>query len=373
MKIFKYVLVLLILLIGKNAFSIIEQNSSENEFVSKIDEFNKNTTLQYISTLKDKDDSINLIQLRKLLSNQNYDINLFFELLDKCKFSKTKENLSLKIDSIKKISSNNFNLFFQKIENLNINSLKDIEAYYLSERENLAPDFQSSLSEVNQIPLEPILEEKEVNLLEIKNIIIFILLVLIIVYIISNQNLKKKLKNQKRDLKRINNQQNLAYKIQSESDTNYNLQRKLKEKDEEIDDLKRKLKEKDEEIDDLKRKLEYKVNSEIESDVKIKYFRAPISNGSFSVEHQSDKIEIANTMFKFEIQKDEKTAKFEFCGDEKSIKHAINFSEKNIEIVCDYTNTKDNFKSQIINIEPGIVELQDQIWIVKQKAKIKFQ
>jgi hypothetical protein len=378
MKIFKYAVVLFILLMGQKAFCIEEKNSSENEFTLQIDNFNKVITLQYLNTLNNKIDSVNLIQLRKQVSNENFEINLFFKLLDQYRFSKTKENLSLKIDSIKKIvsNSNNFNLFFHEIENLNLNSLKVIDKYYLAERKRLAPNFQSSIPEVNRVVHVQQLENQEINLFDIKNIIILILFILIVVYFILNQKLNKKIREQRSKIEDHKNQLKSTYNNHSDSNNSINnLQSKIKELDKQITDLKIKLEQKENDKTEFNEPIINvipEVSNPEKIEAKIKYFKAPISDGSFSKNHQSDTIEFANTMFKFEIQKDEKRAKFEFCGDEKVIKHAINFSDLNIEKVCDYVNTKNNFRTQIINIEPGIVELDGNKWIVKQKAKIKF-
>lgn len=372
MRIFKLAIFFLNLLIGQKAFSI----EVENNFKLNIDDFNKNITLKYLKTLNNSNDSLNLIFLQKDLNNQNIDIEHFFKLLDKYNFSKTKCNLSIKIDSIKKKVSqrDNYNSFFYELEKLDLKSLKKIDEYYLIQRKKLAPDFQSAFIKSNNVFSEVQLKKKDVNLFDIKSIIILSLFMFIFLFFFQYQKLKKEFEKQKINFENLNNQFKLTNNNRQDSDIIFrDLNSCIIEKDKEIIELKRKL-------DQIENKQLLILDSNIISEEiiseqkgkKIKYFKSPISDGTFRNEHQSDVIEFANTMFKFEFLKDEKTAKFEFCGDEKVIRHAINFSELNIEKVCFYTNTKNNFKTQIITIEPGIAELVGDKWIVKQKAKIKF-
>lgn len=371
MKTFKLAILFFILLIGQKAFS----TEAENQFNSKIDDFNIKITLEYLKTLKNTNDSLNFISLQKDLNNQNIDIEQFFKLLDKYNFSKTKCNLSNKIDSIKKVSQkDNYNSFFHELEKLNIKSLKIIDQYYLNQMKELAPDFQSAIIKSNNVVSEVLIKKNEVNLFDIKSIIILSLFIFILLFFFQHQKLKKEFEKQNKNFENHNNQLKFTNNNRQDSEIIIrDLKSCIVEKDKEIIELKRKL-------DQIENKQSIMLDSNNISEdniseqkgKKIKYFKSPISDGTFRNEHQSDEIEFANTMFKFEFQKDEKTAKFEFCGDEKVIRHAINFSELNIEKVCVYTNTKNNFNTQIITIEPGVAELQGDKWIVTQKAKIKF-
>ena len=63
-------------------------------------------------------------------------------------------------------------------------------------------------------------------------------------------------------------------------------------------------------------------------------------------------------------------AKFEFCGNEQE---AIADKDAFFDSVCDDSNFSSNV-NQVINVEPGAVELQgDGRWKVTKKATIKFQ
>lgn len=372
MKTFKLALLFFILLIGQKAFSTEVENQSN----SKIDDFNIKITLEYLKTLNNSNDSLNFISLQKELKNQIVDIEQFFKLLDKYNFSKTKSNLSIKIDSINKkvFKRDNYISFFRELEKLNLKSLKKIDEYYLNQRKKLAPDFKSAFIKSNNVVSEVQLKKKDVNLFDIKSIIILSLFILILLFFLQYQKLKKEFEKQKINFENHNNQLKLTNNNRQDSEIIIrDLKSCIVEKDKEIIELNRKL-------DQIENKQSIMLDSNNISEdniseqkgKKIKYFKSPISDGTFRNEHQSDVIEFATTMFKFEFIKDEKRAKFEFCGDEKVISYAINFSEENIEKVCDYNNSINNFKSQIITIVPGVAELQGDKWIVTQKAKIKF-
>ena len=103
------------------------------------------------------------------------------------------------------------------------------------------------------------------------------------------------------------------------------------------------------------------------------YLLAPIANKTFSDEHKSSDSVYGNSMFLFTISEKETYATFEFCGDNRVLSYVMDFPDESIERVCEYGNSKTEFKSEIITIKPGEAELRGGKWIVIKPAKIKFQ
>jgi hypothetical protein len=103
------------------------------------------------------------------------------------------------------------------------------------------------------------------------------------------------------------------------------------------------------------------------------YLLAPIADKTFSDEHKSSVSEYGNSMFLFTISEKETHATFEFCGDTKVLSYVMDFPDESIERVCEYENSKTDYKSEIITTKPGEAELRGEKWIVTKPAKIKFQ
>jgi uncharacterized protein YxeA len=61
------------------------------------------------------------------------------------------------------------------------------------------------------------------------------------------------------------------------------------------------------------------------------------------------------------------TAEFEFCGDKNALLRQYIFND-----VCDVIETPSTPLKDIINVEPGTVELKNDTWVVTTPAKIKF-
>lgn len=365
MKPFKYIIIVFLLKATISYSSDLNTKSIES-FKLKIDRLNKQITIKYLETLKNPSDSLNLIDLKKSISIHKFDINGFFLLLDKHHFKKTKDNLSIKVDSIKNLvaKKKDINLFFQKIEDAELKSINVINDFFIKERSKLAPNFRKENNNKRNYNLSN-------NEDFIFNTILFIvcfLVILILSYTIFKYHKKNKILINEIEIIKKTNQTSI-------NQTHYEKTKvELIKKENEIIDLKNKISrllERNVSEDFLEIDEKIELNSLSENKITL-YFRSPISDGSFSNDHQSNTVEYANTMFKFELEKNRNIAQFEFFGDKNVLDHAINFSELNIQKVCNYQNSKDDFKTQIITIEPGVAELQGDKWIVKQKAKIKF-
>ena len=101
------------------------------------------------------------------------------------------------------------------------------------------------------------------------------------------------------------------------------------------------------------------------------YFRQPSSDGNFKNELKIDDFEPSLSMFKVTMTSDLKST-FEYCGDSSISKLISNNPNTHLGLVCDFINTSDQYNSRIENIAVGKAELKNDIWIVTQKAKIKF-
>jgi hypothetical protein len=101
------------------------------------------------------------------------------------------------------------------------------------------------------------------------------------------------------------------------------------------------------------------------------FMSGPAGNG-FKDSLKSLKFEHGMTMYKFEL-KDTFSASFCFYGDEVSTKDALSLSGKYIEPVCDEVNKVSSSSKKIITNKDGFVLLEGDKWIVKQKAKIRYE
>jgi hypothetical protein len=147
--------------------------------------------------------------------------------------------------------------------------------------------------------------------------------------------------------------------------------------DKEINDIENKINALEKQKETEKQKVSGKSRVTDKNDVNfkgpVKYFRGPISDGSFLEEHASNSPEFAQSMFEVVIdENDPKRASFKFQGDEKVIKHAINFPELTIERVSKYLNGEHNFKGEIITVKKGILEKQGDKWVVTEPIQIAF-
>ena len=347
------------------------QKATVNEYFSIIDDIYKEVTIKYLKTLNSKDDSINFSSLVKEINNKNIEINDFKDLLVKYKFNATKVKLTSKIDSIKYITQDRKDLevFFYYIDKENLKSLKDVKIFYDSIKEIYIPTIINEEIESQDKVAE---EDKKDDLLKFENILILILAITVLILIFKLYNNKKFISemNITFNQKEINSKKAKDLIIESNN-------KDLNQKKQEIKSLNNKIETLNSQIELLKKKKKESISEGngfgTSSIKKILYFRSPLSDSTFSNDHFCSVEEIANTMFKFELFDNDKSAHFEFHADEKVLNHVLSFPEQNIEKVCDYDNSRNDFKSRIVTLNRGKVRLDGDKWVVTQKAKIKFE
>ena len=65
-------------------------------------------------------------------------------------------------------------------------------------------------------------------------------------------------------------------------------------------------------------------------------------------------------------------AEFNVCNNNSSINRALSNSLRYIKPVCEEMNEQGN-ASRIITVRPGIIELQNDKWVVITKARIRYE
>lgn len=104
----------------------------------------------------------------------------------------------------------------------------------------------------------------------------------------------------------------------------------------------------------------------------IAYFSLPMNERIFSNATRSTVPLIGATFYVFKISTDGKTATFDFWNNPDAVERAIDKAYSHIDAACEILNDRDLKATHIITEESGFAELQDNKWIVKTKAKIKY-
>jgi len=104
----------------------------------------------------------------------------------------------------------------------------------------------------------------------------------------------------------------------------------------------------------------------------IFYLSTPNSDGSFNESSASPSYKEGASIYKF-IRAGNNRAEFQIDEREPSVKLALQYPDKNIDPVCEAVNAF-NLKAKRIATEvSGIVELSGMKWILKQKARIRYE
>jgi hypothetical protein len=102
----------------------------------------------------------------------------------------------------------------------------------------------------------------------------------------------------------------------------------------------------------------------------IFYMKYPVAN-SFSNNHKSNTKE--NTIYKFRIKSNKTEADFEIHTEGVKIEEIISMVEKAIKSGCEENNIPTNSTKNIRTIKSGLVTLEGDKWVIKQKAMIKYE
>ena len=104
----------------------------------------------------------------------------------------------------------------------------------------------------------------------------------------------------------------------------------------------------------------------------VVFLSLPMNERVFSNASKSSVPIIGQTFYIFSINANEITASFEFWNNPDAIKYAIDKPYSHIEPACDSLNVHNSYANQIVTVEKGQAVLEDNKWIVKTKAKIKY-
>ena len=82
---------------------------------------------------------------------------------------------------------------------------------------------------------------------------------------------------------------------------------------------------------------------------------------------------VGQSFYEFTINAEGTAATFKFWDNPDAVKYAIDKPHSHIEPACDSLNVHDSYATKITTVEVGRAELQDNKWIVKSKAKIRYE
>ena len=99
----------------------------------------------------------------------------------------------------------------------------------------------------------------------------------------------------------------------------------------------------------------------------------PEGERTFSNQTKHSKLESGRSIYEA-IEINSTKAKFSICNNQDSINRALNNLDKCIKTVCDELNPPDGATKIITDADgDGIIELQNDKWIVITKAKIRYE
>jgi len=102
----------------------------------------------------------------------------------------------------------------------------------------------------------------------------------------------------------------------------------------------------------------------------IFFMKYPTEN-SFSANFQSNSI--ANTIYKFYLSSNKIEATYEIHTEAVPIQEIISMVEKAIKSGCDEENIPDSYTKSIRTLTPGKVKLENNKWIITNKALIRYE
>lgn len=299
------------------------------------------------------------------------------ELLQKHNLIKIKKGLFLDLIKIKQKDPNlNLDQFLMGLEEYSKTfSLKNYPKENIFMTDNLSNKYKSRISSNYEKPSDKLPEKAEHEILSIQNLFICLFLISLIALIMQKRSINKN----KLDLKRLNKKlkNNQPFTTPSNEVEIRSLKNQIIQLEKELLELRSGIHEpsnglvnnqfdnsshNENVIDTITKSVSYPV---------IFYFRQPSNDGNFKNELKIDDFEPSLSMFKFNLNSDLKST-FEYCGDSSISKLISNNPNTHLGLVCDFVNTSDQYNSRIENITAGKAELKNNIWVVTQKARIKF-
>lgn len=238
----------------------------------------------------------------------------------------------------------------------------------------LVKKYKSRISANHEKPSGEIVQENKYEIFSIQNLLICVLVSLLIFFPYQNYQLRESIKEKEKNS--IKSHQKIPF-------SNVNQEPEIKRLKNRINELEKELLKlsplNPESSNALINEIDHSHQNEKISVSFSKsgftpstfYFRQPSNDGNFKNELKIDDFEPSLSMFKITITSDLKST-FEYCGDSSISKLISNNPNTHLGLVCDFVNTSDQYNSRIENIAVGKAELKNDIWIVTQKAKIKF-
>jgi hypothetical protein len=115
-------------------------------------------------------------------------------------------------------------------------------------------------------------------------------------------------------------------------------------------------------------------NEKQEKRREILFAPAPNSNGSFNASVVTPLENQSSSFFKFTLLDGfPQKAEFEFINNERAIKDALSSYELILKPVCKFNNALNQNAKKIITSKVGLVEKQNDKWLVKNKAEITYE
>jgi hypothetical protein len=104
------------------------------------------------------------------------------------------------------------------------------------------------------------------------------------------------------------------------------------------------------------------------------FMPSPDNDGNFDNRKKSDHFIPSESIYQFIMyENSDKTAEFYIYQDPNNMERAINYYSSILEKVCKSENAFDPMGKSIVTLEPGLAVLTGNIWVVKEKALVKYE
>ncbi|MGK7395283.1 MAG: hypothetical protein ACNS62_11970 [Candidatus Cyclobacteriaceae bacterium M3_2C_046] len=108
------------------------------------------------------------------------------------------------------------------------------------------------------------------------------------------------------------------------------------------------------------------------SDDKVFYMPTPNEDGSFNANARQDQFIEGKSIYKF-IKTSDTSAEFQIENKTSSVQLALQYSNVRIQPCCEPMNAFNLKAHAIITAEKGLVELEMDKWVLKRKARIRYE
>lgn len=105
---------------------------------------------------------------------------------------------------------------------------------------------------------------------------------------------------------------------------------------------------------------------------KTYYFSEPNPNGEFIPNNGSTSPKIGASIFKFHVNDEQDKAEFEFYHQASTFNKVVENPFETVLLVCNIDGEYDEKASEILTMNRGKLEMRNGIWVLKEKAIIKF-